>query len=80
MAFNKDMAQALVDRAVEQIRGSTSAAAKVEEDVLTRMGMVGVMAAFIAMDLEPPPAVAAAVSKGRRLSTRRWRAVLKEIK
>lgn len=78
ITFDKDMAHALVDRAISQLGGAGISLPDEQHDWLYRMGMVGIMASFTARNEPTPTAVYASLTKGVPLSRERWQDVLGE--
>jgi hypothetical protein len=76
-AFDKELAHALVTRAIDQLKMSGIVIVRDQSDWMYRMGMVGVMAAYTARSEPVPRAVIVAISKGTPLSKKRWQDILK---
>ena len=74
--FDKQLAHAMVDRAVSQLQEAKIMIGKEERNWLYRMGMIGVMAAFAARGEFAPRAVKNTVVTGKPLSKKRWQAIL----
>lgn len=76
--FDKDVAHALVERAISQLNEVGIVLPMEQRDWLYRMGMVGIMASFTARNEPTPLAVNASLVKGVPLSAARWQDVLGE--
>jgi len=78
VTFDKDLAHALISRAISQLGGAGAVVGKRQESWLYRMGLVGVMASYVARDEDVPRAVMTGITKGVPLSEKRWQDVLGE--
>jgi hypothetical protein len=76
-AFDKELAHALVARAIDQLKQSGVVPVRDQKDWMYRMGMVGIMASFTARSEPVPRAVMIAIEKGTPLSKKRWQDILK---
>ena len=74
--FDKHLAHAVVARAVSQLRKEGIILTTKKKDWLYRMGMVGIMAAFVARGDEVPASVHTALVKGTPLSPKPWKGLL----